>query len=153
MNEARARALLEGARVARLATVARDGRPRLVPVCFALAGDVIYHAVDHKPKVTRRLARLRDLAADPRASLLADHYDDADWSALWWVRADGRARVLADTAEDEAAHALDLLTRRYAQYRERRPAGPVVALDVERFSGWEARYASLSRPTAGCGAG
>ena len=139
MNEARARALLESARVARLATVARDGRPRLVPVCFALAGDVIYHAVDHKPKVTRRLARLNDLAAEPRASLLADHYDDADWSALWWVRADGRARVLADIAADEAAHALDLLTRRYAQYRERRPAGPVVALDVERFSGWEAR--------------
>jgi PPOX class probable F420-dependent enzyme len=75
MNEARARELLAGARVARLATVARDGRPRLVPVCFVLAGDVIYHAVDDKPKATRRLARLADIAAEPRAALLADHYD------------------------------------------------------------------------------
>jgi PPOX class probable F420-dependent enzyme len=138
VTEARARELLGGARVARLATVARDGRPRLVPICFVLAGDVIYHAVDHKPKATRRLARLADLAAEPRAAVLADHYDE-DWSALWWVRADGRARVLPDVGGDEAARALDLLAERYAQYRARRPAGPVVALDVERISGWTAR--------------
>jgi PPOX class probable F420-dependent enzyme len=138
VTEARARELLGGARVARLATVARDGRPRLVPICFVLAGDVIYHAVDHKPKATRRLARLADLAAEPRAAVLADHYDE-DWSALWWVRADGRARVLPDVSGDEAARALDLLAERYAQYRARRPAGPVVALDVERISGWTAR--------------
>ncbi len=137
MNEARARELLGGARVARLATVARDGRPRLVPIAFVLAGDVIYHAVDDKPKRTRRLARLADLAADPRAAVLADHYED-DWSALWWVRADGRARVLSDTGTPEAADALDLLAHRYAQYRARRPAGPVVALDVERITGWAA---------------
>jgi PPOX class probable F420-dependent enzyme len=69
--------------------------------------------------------------------VLAGHYED-DWSALWWVRADGRARLLADTGAAEAARALDLLARRYAQYRERQPAGPVVALDVERISGWAA---------------
>ena len=137
MNEARARALLGGARVARFGTVAPDGRPRVVPICFAVAGDVIYHAVDHKPKATRRLARLGDLAADPRATVLADHYEE-DWSALWWVRADGRARVLPDTGAHEAAHALDLLAERYPQYRERRPEGPVVALDVERITGWAA---------------
>jgi PPOX class probable F420-dependent enzyme len=138
VNEARARELLGGARVARLATVARDGRPRLVPICFVLAGDVIYHAVDHKPKATRRLARLADLAADPRASVLADHYEE-DWSALWWVRADGRGRVLEDTREAEAVRALDLLAERYEQYRARRPLGPVIALDVERLTGWAAR--------------
>jgi PPOX class probable F420-dependent enzyme len=138
MNEARARELLGGARVARLGTVARDGRPRLVPICFALAGDVIYHAVDDKPKATRRLARLADLAADPRATVLADHYDD-DWSALWWVRAEGRARVLEDMLATEAAHALDLLAERYPQYRARPPGGPVIALDVERITGWAAR--------------
>lgn len=138
MNDARARELLGGARVARLATVARDGRPRLVPITFVLAGDVIYHAVDDKPKATRRLARLADLARDPRASVLADHYEE-DWSALWWVRADGRARVFEDVRAGEAARALDLLADRYAQYRARRPAGPVIALDVERITGWAAR--------------
>jgi PPOX class probable F420-dependent enzyme len=135
VNEARARELLGGARVARLATVAPDGRPRIVPIAFVLAGDVIYHAVDHKPKATRRLARLRDLELEPRAAVLADRYDE-DWSALWWVRADGRARVLENVAAREAALALDLLAGRYEQYRTRRPAGPVVALDIERISGW-----------------
>jgi PPOX class probable F420-dependent enzyme len=122
--------------VARLATVAPDGRPSLVPVCFAAIGGVIYHAVDHKPKATRALARLEHLALEPRAALLADHYDDADWSALWWVRADGRARVLDEGPQ--TAHALDLLMEKYAQYEERRPGGPVVALEVERISGWSA---------------
>jgi PPOX class probable F420-dependent enzyme len=138
VEDARARELLGGARVARFGTIAPGG-PVLVPICFVLAGDVIYHAIDdHKPKATRRVARLANLAADPRATVLADHYEE-DWSALWWVRADGRARVLEDTAASEAARALDLLAQRYAQYRERRPPGPVVALDVERLTGWAAR--------------
>jgi PPOX class probable F420-dependent enzyme len=139
----RAQALLGDARVARFATSAPDGRPAIVPVCFAVSGAVIYHAVDHKPKSTRRLARLAHLAADPRAALLADHYADDDWSALWWVRADGACRVLEDAEAPEAARALDLLRERYAQYRQRRPEGPVIALDVERLSGWEARPGSV----------
>jgi PPOX class probable F420-dependent enzyme len=138
VEEARARALLSDERVARFGTVAPGGQPHLVPICFVLAGAVIYHAVDHKPKATRRLARLANLAADPRATVLADHYEE-DWSALWWVRVDGRARVLEDVTAPEAARALDLLAERYAQYREHRPAGPVIALDVERLTGWTAR--------------
>ena len=139
MDDARARELLGGARVARLAAAGAGGPPLLVPVCFALEGDVVYHAVDHKPKRTRRLARLARLEADPRATLLADHYEDADWSALWWVRAEGSARILEDLGAPEAGRALGLLAARYPQYRAQRPAGPVVALDVERLVGWEAR--------------
>jgi PPOX class probable F420-dependent enzyme len=127
-------ARLAGARVARLATVTPGGAPRIVPVTFAVdrARETIFHAVDHKPKATRRLARLADVAAEPRVALLADHYDE-DWSRLWWVRADGVARVL-----DDAPEAIDLLAQKYGQYRERRPQGPVIALRVERISGWSA---------------
>jgi PPOX class probable F420-dependent enzyme len=122
--------------VARFATVAPEGRPSVVPVCFAaIGGGTIYHAVDHKPKATRALARLEHVRGEPRAALLADHYAE-DWSGLWWVRADGVARVLDGGAELERA--LDLLVARYPQYRERRPDGPVVALDVQRISGWSA---------------
>jgi PPOX class probable F420-dependent enzyme len=133
MDAARCWELLESARVARFSTVRADGSPSIVPVCFAIAGETIYHAVDHKPKATRRLARLEHIAAEPRAALLADRYDDADWSALWWVGADGNARLL-----DDAPDAIDLLVAKYAQYREWRPEGPVVALDVQRISGWSA---------------
>ncbi|MEA2223746.1 MAG: hypothetical protein QOH83_2122, partial [Solirubrobacteraceae bacterium] len=70
-------------------------------------------------------------------ALLADEYDDGDWERLWWVRADGVARVL-EPSDDEARRALALLAARYAQYRAAPPAGPVVAVDVTRWRGWSA---------------
>jgi PPOX class probable F420-dependent enzyme len=130
-----ARERFAAARIARLATADAAGRPHLVPIVFALAGDTVFTAVDAKPKRTRALRRLRNVAENPRVALLADHYDDADWSALWWVRADGLARVVA--AED-AQPALRLLCERYPQYREQPPAGPLIEVAVEHWSGWRA---------------
>jgi PPOX class probable F420-dependent enzyme len=132
-----ARALFAAARVARLATVGAEGRPHLVPVVFAVAGDVVYSAVDAKPKRTTALRRLENIRGNPRVALLADHYDDSDWDALWWVRADGVARVL-DGSDPEARRAIALLVARYAQYGERPPRGQVLAVSVERWSGWRA---------------
>ena len=134
MTAAEARARFAAARVARLATAGADGRPHVVPIVFAVAGDVVYHAVDDKPKRTRALRRLANVAANPHVSLLADHYED-DWGALWWARADGVARVLEGA---EAGPAVERLAGRYHQYGERPPAGPVVAVAVERWSGWSA---------------
>jgi len=137
MTPEAARERFAAARVARLATADAKGRPHLVPMVFVLAGETIYSAVDAKPKRTDRLRRLANAAANPHVALLADHYDDADWTALWWVRADGVARVLAPE-DEEAVRAVDRLVARYAQYREARPHGPVLAVDVERWSGWSA---------------
>ena len=81
---------LAGARVARLATLTPDGRPHVVPCCFALVEDTLYSAVDGKPKTTLALRRLDNVRAHPACSLLVDHYAD-DWAALWWVRVDGTA--------------------------------------------------------------
>jgi PPOX class probable F420-dependent enzyme len=135
MDPAEARALFATARVASLATVGADGRPHLVPITFALEGDTLYTAVDHKPKRTLRLQRLENVAANPRVSLLAHHYDDEEWSALWWVRADGAGRVISP---GEARHraAVALLSARYGQYRQRPPAGPAIAVSVSSWSGW-----------------
>jgi PPOX class probable F420-dependent enzyme len=131
-----ARRLFATARVARLATVGASGRPHLVPLVFALAGDIVYSAVDAKPKRTTALRRLENVLHDPRVALLADHYDD-DWDALWWVRADGAGRVV-DRGEPEARRAVALLAERYPQYRADQPRGPVLAIAVERWSGWRA---------------
>src|SRR5215831_8643736 len=128
-----ARRRFAGARVAVLATVSRDGRPHLVPVTFAVAGDVIYTAVDAKPKSTRDLRRLSNIRHDPRGSVLADRYD-VDWAALWWVRADGAAAIIDDPAEMTGP--LRLLARRYRQYQASPPAGPVIAIAVTRWTGW-----------------
>ena len=121
------------ARVAVLGTVGPNG-PHLVPVVFAVAGDRIYTAIDHKPKRTRRLQRLRNIERDPRVSLVADDYDE-DWECLWWVRADGMAAVV-DAAQVEAG--LDLLEQKYRQYEGRRPDGPVIVVTVSNWTGWSA---------------
>jgi PPOX class probable F420-dependent enzyme len=134
VNEAEARARFAAARVARLATADAGGRPHLVPLVFAVDGDHIYSAVDAKPKRTTALRRLANVRENQAVALLVDHYDDTDWDALWWVRADGRGRVL-DPAETEAQRAVALLSQRYPQQHG---AGVVLAVDVEHWSGWAA---------------
>jgi PPOX class probable F420-dependent enzyme len=124
---------LSSSPVAHLATVNAEGRPHIVPIVFAVDGDTLYFAVDAKPKKTTDLQRLKNLAANPAVSVLADHYED-DWSKLWWVRADGSAHVVTDGAEAERA--TELLAKRYEQHRRQRPAGPVVAIHVDRVTGW-----------------
>lgn len=134
LTEENARQRLTTARVARLATTGADMQPHLVPVTFAVDGDLIYIAVDHKPKTTVNLRRLRNIGENPRVAVLADHYAQ-DWETLWWVRADGRASVTS--AEDKTMrHPLDLLAARYEQYRDNRPAGPVIVIQVQRWTGW-----------------
>jgi PPOX class probable F420-dependent enzyme len=124
------------ARVAHLATVGRDGAPHIVPVTFACAGDRIVTAIDHKPKRSKRLKRLDNIAAEQRVSVLVDHYDE-DWQRLWWARADGTASIVAagDPGHEEA---VALLAARYEAYRSHPIAGPVIDIEVARWSEWTA---------------
>jgi PPOX class probable F420-dependent enzyme len=148
LDVAEARRRFASVPVARLATVSPGGRPHLVPFTFALDSDAgeadsgpedcIYSAVDAKPKSSTDLRRLRNIRANPRVAVLADHYED-DWDGLWWVRADGQAAILDDPAA--MAPALALLGGRYPQYRGHPPAGPVISVRVTRWTGWAARPA------------
>ena len=129
-DEEWARERFAEARVARLATVGANGAPHLVPVVFAVVGSTIVSAVDHKPKTTTRLRRLANIEANPWVSLLVDAYDE-DWSRLWWARADGRADV-------HETWDLAPLVARYEQYADHAPTGPVIVVEVDRWSGWSA---------------
>lgn len=131
-DEARRR--FAAARVARLATVSAEGAPHVVPIVFAVDADVVYSAVDAKPKASPRLQRLRNVEANPRVSLLVDEYDE-DWQRLWWVRADGTARIVESGAERE--HAVELLSTKYSQYAGMPDAfGAVVVISVDRWRTW-----------------
>lgn len=123
------------ARVARLATVDVDGCPHVVPIVFVIQGETLYTGVDAKPKRSRRLRRIENARARPDVTVLVDHYED-DWSRLWWVRLDGRARVLDAGAEAELA--LGLLIEKYEQYRREGPDLPVLAVDIRAWRVWEA---------------
>jgi PPOX class probable F420-dependent enzyme len=131
-----ARRRFAAAPVARLATVRPDGRPHLVPIVFALEGNRIYSIVDPKPKASTSLARLRNIEANPQVSLLVDAYSD-DWGRLWWVRADGRAMVVADGPDREWA--ITFLRAKYPQYLDADlKFGSATIVDVERWAGWAA---------------
>jgi PPOX class probable F420-dependent enzyme len=123
------------ARVARLATSRPDGGPHVVPITFALVGDSVVTVVDQKPKRTLRLQRLLNVATNPRASMLVDHYED-DWTALWWVRIDGRADVLEEGRL--RATLLAPLVAKYPAYRRTEPTGPLLRIGVEAWSSWSA---------------
>jgi PPOX class probable F420-dependent enzyme len=128
-----ARTLLESERRAHLGLLDGDGAPRVLPVTFALAGEDVVSAVDDKPKRApgADLARVRWLRRDPRAALTVDRYDD-DWARLAWVQLLGQVSV-----EDGVdAVSLTALQARYAAYRERPPAGPLLRLRPERALWW-----------------
>jgi PPOX class probable F420-dependent enzyme len=133
LASADARARFAASPVARLATVGADSVPHLVPITFAVSDDTVYFAIDHKPKSSWNLRRLRNIRENPQVSVLVDHYA-SDWSALWWSRADGRAEVR--DGGDDRLKAVELLRSKYEQYRDHAPEGPVVIVRVEHWSGW-----------------
>ncbi|EOD59005.1 TIGR03668 family PPOX class F420-dependent oxidoreductase [Amycolatopsis vancoresmycina] len=130
MTPEEARDRFAAARVARLATVSAEGVPHLVPVTFAVRGDVVVFAVDHKPKSSVALRRLRNIAENPAVCFLADGYDE-DWSRLWWARADGVAQVLPPGSEP-----VSWLVAKYSQYAQRPPEHAVVVTEIHTWRGW-----------------
>jgi len=135
MADKEAVAMFAESPVAMLATVGSDTAPHLVPVVFAVHGDVVYTAVDAKRKSTLRLRRLVNIEGNPRVSMLVDHYDK-DWTQLWWVRADGLAAV--HYSGEAMAVGYALLRAKYPQYQRIALDGPVVTVDVQKWSSWRA---------------
>jgi PPOX class probable F420-dependent enzyme len=133
MDESEMRLRLAEARVARAGTVDERGRAHLVPIVFVIDRDTLYSATDAGP---RPVKRLRNLEVNPRVSVLVDDYDE-DWSKVWWVRLDGRGRGIEEGSERD--HARRLLWEKYPQFEHvptGEAAGPVMAVDVDKWSGW-----------------
>ncbi|HEV2358709.1 MAG TPA: TIGR03668 family PPOX class F420-dependent oxidoreductase [bacterium] len=131
--------MLRRARVARLATADRQGRPSVVPICFAVRGRRLYSAIDEKPKraAPRRLKRVRNIAANPHVALVVDAYRE-DWRRLWYVLVIGTAEVIQPGAAEHAA-ALRALRRKYRQYRTMRlEERPVLGITPGRIVMWTA---------------
>jgi PPOX class probable F420-dependent enzyme len=132
LEEARRR--LAAARVGYLATVRTDGRPHIVPIVFAIDGDEVYGIADPKPKRDLDLLRHRNIAANPAVSLLVDEYEES-WERIWWVRADGEARIV-DAGPDRNT-AIELLRAKYPQYATwTEPFGAAMIMRVSRVTSW-----------------
>ncbi|HXZ01894.1 MAG TPA: TIGR03668 family PPOX class F420-dependent oxidoreductase [Stellaceae bacterium] len=137
------RRFLAERRVAYLATTDRRAVPHVVPVCFAIAGDTLYTAIDEKPKRGGVLKRLRNIAENPAVAVIADRYDE-DWTRLGWVMLRGQAEILTGGTEHRDAQAL--LCSRYKQLAAMAIAGlPVIALRIARVTSWGDLSAPASR--------
>jgi len=121
-----------------LGTVGPQGSPRVLPVCFTWAGDMIWTAIDGKPKKTDFPQRLRDIGGEPKVSFTVDRWDE-DWSRLAWLQARGRAHALPEGPEADRARAA--LRDKYPQYQSTPLQGPVIRIDVEDWVGWDASSA------------
>jgi PPOX class probable F420-dependent enzyme len=126
--------LLLTARVARLAFLDGDDRPRVLPVTFAVADDAVWSAIDRKPKRTTEPARVRWLRHRPEAALVVDSYTE-DWSALAWVQLLCRVEVLE---LDAGPAGIEALVAKYPQYEREPPPGPLLRLAVDRALHWRA---------------
>jgi PPOX class probable F420-dependent enzyme len=126
--------LLRVERVARLAFVDEQDRPRVLPVTFALSGGAIWSAIDEKPKRRSEPARVRRLRRRPEAALCVDVYSD-DWSRLAWVQLLGRVEWLS---VEQGGEGMAALAAKYEPYAERTPPGPLMRLSVERALYWRA---------------
>ena len=128
----RERVFLSRQRIGHLATVDASGIPSVVPVCFAVADNALYTALDEKPKRTRRVRRIRNIEENSSVAFVADRYDE-DWSKLGWVMIRGSGDILESGTEFEMA--CDLLRGRYAQYAKMR-LFPVIAVRILEVRSW-----------------
>lgn len=127
---------LTSRRVGRLATAGADGRPHVVPVCYAFDGVLLYTPIDEKPKRVGagELRRIRNLRENPQVSIVVDDYDE-DWTRLAFVIVRGRAEIVE--RGEERSEALTLLRDKYPQYRamalEERP---LLVIEPESVAAW-----------------
>jgi PPOX class probable F420-dependent enzyme len=126
------RAFLLRRRIGHLATVDTLGVPAVVPVCFAIAAETLYTALDQKPKTTQNLRRIRNIRENPHVSFVADCYDE-DWSKLGWVMIRGRAAIF--DAGETFRHGCELLRERYSQYAMM-TLSPIIAVQIVQVRAW-----------------
>jgi PPOX class probable F420-dependent enzyme len=134
-----ARSLLEEARRATLATIADDGHPRLVPICYVVVDHVLWSPLDEKPKATddpRALARVRDILARPEVAILVDRWSE-DWTELARLRISGRATLVE--GGDVPPAVIAALRAKHPQYRDHDPGNrPALRIEVVAATDWSA---------------
>jgi PPOX class probable F420-dependent enzyme len=134
LDDGEARKRLAASRIGHLATVRADGRPHVVPIVFAVEGSRVYAIADPKPKRGMDLLRHRNIAANPAVSLLVDEYHEP-WRGIWWVRADGDARIVESGPERDLA--IRLLRAKYPDYATwTAPFGAAMVMEVTRITSW-----------------
>ncbi|MEM9041135.1 MAG: pyridoxamine 5'-phosphate oxidase family protein [Actinomycetota bacterium] len=141
IDVALARQLLAQADHGVLSTVHETRGIDSVPVVFAVDADRLAIPIDRvKPKAPGPLQRERNLAGDPRATLLVERWDRLDWSQLWWVRA---SLIWMPEPTDGLGALSAALSTKYPQYSSR-PFDRILAFGISSTTGWAASESAIS---------
>ena len=125
---------VRAARVAHLATADALGQPLVIPICFAFDGKEFFSPIDEKPKRTTRLQRLRNIAENPKVSLIIDRYTE-DWRRLAYLLIRGSAKILLRGARHRRG--VYLLRRKYPQYRSMAINDrPMIVIIPKQLTSW-----------------
>jgi PPOX class probable F420-dependent enzyme len=131
------RQYVERARVARLATADTNGRPNVVPICFALVeGDVVF-ALDEKPKSgdLSELRRVRDIETNPFVAVVVDRYEE-EWEKLGWVQIRGQAEIVGPSTTKHR-RAIEELRKKYHPYVDQAlERNPVIHIQPGHAVSW-----------------
>lgn len=146
INNIRLKAIINKARVARLATVDSEGKPHLVPVVFVYDGEHYYIPIDkktkQKPSEPEKLKRVKNIQANPNIALLIDEYNE-DWTKLYFVMVQGRALLISNKKEErenellllEKAH--KLLSEKYHHYQKIGIGEYVIMIYPQKIITWK----------------
>lgn len=120
-----------------LSTLHPERGPDPQPVVYAVSDDGhVGVPIDKvKPKASSRLQREKNLDADPRGSLLIEHWEAEDWSKLWWVRAS--LHHVAEPSAELVEELSQRLARTVPQYADR-PFHRVLVCRIVGLAGWSA---------------
>jgi len=88
-----------------------------------------------KPKQSSALQRSKNLALEPRATLLCEQWNMVDWTQLWWVRVN-LCQISKETLDADAVQRGDeQLREKYSQYQTTEFADLLI-FSIEGISGW-----------------
>jgi PPOX class probable F420-dependent enzyme len=146
INDMQVKAVIDKARIARLATVDSKSKPHLVPVVFAFDGEQYYIPIDKKTKQEsskpEKLKRVKNIQTNPNIALLIDEYNE-DWTKLYFVMIQGRASLISNEKGEqqndplllERAH--KLLSEKYHQYQKIGIGAYVIMIHPQKVITWK----------------
>jgi len=139
--EPQIRRFIESHRVAHLATANAQGRPSVIPICYAFPDAVFYSVIDEKPKTvsSNQLRRIQNIRSNPNVALVIDDYSE-DWEALAYLHVRCLAEILEPGTTQEHSVAITALRARYPQYSSMHiDARPVIKLVPQQVRFWSAQ--------------
>jgi PPOX class probable F420-dependent enzyme len=143
IDDIRIKAIVDKARVARLATVDSEYRPHLIPVVFVFDNDCYFIPIDkkHKRCTPEKLRRTKNIQQNSNVVLLIDEYNE-DWTKLYFIMIQGKASIIGGKKLEqyemvllEKAH--KLLYEKYLQYEKIDVGGYVIMIDPTKVISWK----------------